>query len=113
MSWLALRDERVISIALDRRGLGYANGRLDPRGSLELFDETGSLAIRGRLSFPGYELRAAPFPCAVVLLAIDEIRDHRLEAVVFEPARYWFREANERYERTEAAIVRELRDAAL
>jgi hypothetical protein len=43
VSWLVLREDGVVALALDRRGRAYENARSDPRASLEVFDVSGGL----------------------------------------------------------------------
>jgi hypothetical protein len=76
VSWLVLREDGVVALALDRRGRAYENARSDPRASLEVFDVSGGLAVRGWLTVTNRFVRAAPFDCALAILDVKEIRDH-------------------------------------
>jgi hypothetical protein len=71
VSWLVLREDGVVALALDRRGRAYENARSDPRASLEVFDVSGGLAVRGvdvRLKLvgvlpsPGPRMHLSPLP---------------------------------------------------
>jgi hypothetical protein len=58
-------------------------------------------------------VRAAPFDCALAILDVNEIRDHGLRSVVFEPPRYNYGPGKLHYERVEKTIIRELRAAPI
>jgi hypothetical protein len=109
VSWLTLREDGVVALALDRRGRAYENAHSDPRASLEVFDVSGGLAVRGWLTVTNRFVRAAPFDCALAILDVKKIRDHGLRSVVFEPPRYSYGPEKSYYERVEKTIIRELR----
>ena len=113
VSWLVLREDGVVALALDRRGRAYENARSDPRASLEVFDVSGGLAVRGWLTVTNCVVRAAPFDCALAILDVEEIRDHGLRSVVFEPPRYGYGPGKSHYERVEKSIIHELRAAPI
>jgi hypothetical protein len=115
VSWLTLREDGVVALALalDRRGRAYENARSDPRASLEVFDVSGGLAVRGWLTVTNRFVRAAPFDCA---LAILDVRRFVITACVrsFSSRRATATAQGSRiYERVEKTIIRELRAAPI
>jgi hypothetical protein len=113
VSWLVLREDGAVALALDCHGRAYENARSDPRASLEVFDVSGGLAVRGWLTVTNRFIRAAPFDCALAILDVTEIRDHGLRSVVFEPPRYSYDPGKSHYEQVEKTIIRELRAAPI
>jgi hypothetical protein len=113
VSWLVLRQDDVVALALDRRGRAYLNALSDPRASLEVFDVSGGLAVRGGLTVTNRVIRAAPFDCALAILDVTEIRDHGSRSVALAPPRYSYGPGKAHYARVEKAIIRELRAAPI
>jgi predicted house-cleaning noncanonical NTP pyrophosphatase (MazG superfamily) len=108
VSWIVAGADGSIAFALDQRGRAYANIAANPYASLELFDTRGSLGVNGRASLPGSQLAETPFPCALVVLTVEQIRDHGLPTVEIQPPSFTYVGSKRSYEVRETAIRREL-----
>jgi len=108
VSWIYGHDETRLVIALDRRGLAYANVLENANCALEVLVKGFVATLRGRATILRDQLAHAPFPCAAVLFELEEIREHGVAGVAINPATYHFEATNGRYAETEAAIIAEL-----
>jgi hypothetical protein len=113
-SWVISAGPQTIAIALDSRSTGYRNinaGRTQVAVEVMADDFIGS--IRGRAAVVKDQLRSVPFPCALVAVRINEVRDHRVGGVIFKAPRYLFEDGKEHRGEVERAIFEELQETPL
>ena len=108
VSWICALGPSRLAIALDRRGLAYANTLENPSAALEVTLAGFSATLRGTLTVVRRQLESAPFPCAGFELEIEEIRDHGAPASLVRPASYEYAASKQHYAVCEAEIVAEL-----
>ena len=109
VSWMCALGPSRLAIALDRRGLAYANALENPAAALEVTLPGFSATLRGTMTLLQPQLASAPFPCAGFELEIEEIRDHGAPASVVRPASYEYAPSKRQYAVREAEILAELR----
>ena len=109
VSWMCALGPSRLAIALDRRGLAFANALENPAAALEVTLPGFSATLRGTMTLLQPQLASAPFPCAGFELEIEEIRDHGAPASLVRPASYEYAPSKQRYAVREAEIVAELR----
>ena len=109
VSWICATGPSRLAIALDRRGLAYANAVENPAAALEVTLAGFSATLRGTLGLVRRQLASAPFPCAGFELEIEEIRDHGAPGSLIRPASYECSPSTQRYAVREAEIIAELR----
>ena len=109
VSWMCALGPRRLAIALDRRGLAYANAVENPGFALEVTLPGFSATLRGTMTLLRRQLASAPFPCAGFELEIEEIRDHGAPASLVRPASYEYAASKQQYAVREAEIIAELR----
>lgn len=108
-SWIVAKDENVVALAMDTRSTAYANISAGRRGvGFELIADDLILAVRGRASIVKERLELVAFPCAMVHIAVEAIRDHTVSSIHFQGPRYTY--AHEKGHRgdIELAIFAEL-----
>ncbi|MBV8082609.1 MAG: hypothetical protein JOY86_06460 [Candidatus Eremiobacteraeota bacterium] len=108
-SWIVAKNERVVASALDTRSSAYANisaGRLGV--AFELLADDLILAIKGTATIVKERLASVPFPCALVHIDVESIRDHTAADVHFLGPRYTYADHKGHRSDAEAAIFAEL-----
>lgn len=113
-SWvLSLGNERI-AVALDSRSTGHRNIVAGNTAvALEVLAEGLILSVRGTARIAKPQLHSVPFPCALVTVAIAEIRDHAVLGVHFHAPRYVWADGKEHRGEVERAIFEELRSSGV
>jgi hypothetical protein len=113
-SWLVAKDENIVALAMDTRSTAYSNisaGRA--RVGFEVLADDLILAVRGTATIVKERLATVAFPCAMVHIAVDSIRDHTVTSVRFQGPRYTYADNKGHRSDIELAIFAELaRDVA-
>ena len=109
MTWVVARDPQTITIAVDSRGRALKNIRVNPQIALEVLGDDLCYGIRGTAVVEKELMQAAPFPCAIVALRIEECRDHGAAGVKFVGPRYSFHPGKEHRAGVEDAVFNELK----
>lgn len=108
-SWIVSVNRDVLALALDSRSTAHRNiSRGQSHVALELLANDLILGVRGEARIVKEQLRTVPFPCALVTVAISDIRDHGVDGVVFTAPKYLFADGKEHRAEVEAAIYSEL-----
>jgi hypothetical protein len=72
-----------------------------------------SLSVRGDAAVVKEQMTSVPFPCALVTVSIDEVRDHGVDGVTFTAPRYVFADDKQHRDHVERTIFEELGRATL
>lgn len=108
-SWLVAKDEKTIALAMDRRSSAFINISAGRTGvAFELLADDLILAARGRATIIKERLATVPFPCALVHIQVESLRDHTVPGVHFRGPSYTFADDKEHRADIERAIFEEL-----
>jgi hypothetical protein len=109
-SWIVAKNERVVALAVDTRSSAFTNisaGRT--LVAFELLADDLILSVRGTASVVKERLASVPFPCALVHIGIDSVRDHTAAGIHFKGPSYTYADHKGHRNDAEAAIFEELR----
>lgn len=112
MTWVVARDPQTITIAVDTRGRALRNLRGNPHVAIEVLGDDLCYGLRGTAVVEKELMAAAPFPCAIVALRVEECRDHGAAGVKFVGPRYSFHPGKEHRQGVETAVFAELKGSA-
>jgi hypothetical protein len=108
-TWVVAIGTRLIAIALDHRSSAYVNiSAGSAHVALEMLADDLVIAARGKATVRRAAMESTPFPCAAVVLEIDEIRDHSVKGIRFHAPTYVFDEDKRHRRDLERAIFSEL-----
>jgi hypothetical protein len=108
-TWVVSIGVKSLAIALDHRSSAYVNiSAGSTHVALEMLADDLVIAARGIAVIRRPLLVATPFPCAAVVVDIDEIRDHSVKGIRFHAPTYAFNEDKEHRGAVERAIFSEL-----
>jgi len=113
-SWVVSGGPQMIALALDSRSRAYRNitdGRTQV--ALEVMADDLIFSVRGAATVAKEQLRSVPFPCALIVVRVADVRDHRVRGVIFKAPRYLFEDGKEHRGDVERAIFEELQETAL
>jgi hypothetical protein len=108
-SWIVAKGPHRLAMALDKRSSAYtsiAGG--STQIALEVMADDILLSIRGTARIEKVTLDAVPFPCALVAVDVDEIRDHMIGGLRFRGPRYDYEAEKEHRTALERLIFDEL-----
>lgn len=108
-SWIVAKGPHLLLLALDKRSSAYANIAVrSDQIALEIMADEILLSVRGTARIKQETLASVPFPCALVELAVAEIRNHMLSGMHFHGPQYSFAEGKEHRGDVERKIFEEL-----
>ncbi|HLW36838.1 MAG TPA: pyridoxamine 5'-phosphate oxidase family protein [Candidatus Eremiobacteraceae bacterium] len=111
-SWVLSLGNDEIAVALDSRSTGHRNISAGNNSvALEVLAEGLIVSVRGTASIAKEQLRSVPFPCALVTVAIAEVRDHGVPGVHFHAPHYLWADGKEHRGEVERAIFEELAES--
>ena len=109
MTWVVARDPQTISIAIDVRGKALANIRQNSQVAIEVLGDDLCYGLRGHAVVEKERIAAAPFPCALVELHLEECKNHGADGVKFVGPRYHFAPEKQHRSAIEQAIFVEMK----
>lgn len=112
MTWVVARNPQTITVAIDTRGRALRNVRKNPHVAIEVLGDDLCYGLRGTAVIEKELLEAAPFPCALVAVHIEECRDHGAAGVKFVGPTYAFHPGKEHRKGLEESIFKELKGVA-
>lgn len=112
MTWAVARNPQTLVLAVDNRSRALRNLRANGRVAVEVLGDDLCYGLRGTAVVEKELMDAAPFPCAVVAVRIEEVRDHGAAGVKFMGPRYTFHEGKEHRKSVEEAVFTELKGPA-
>ena len=109
MTWAVARNQQTLTFAMDVRGQALKNVRQNGRIAAEILGDDLCYGLRGTAIIEKEEMKSTPFPCALVAMRIEEVRDHGAAGVQFVGPRYNFHAGKEHRKGIEEAIFAELK----
>jgi hypothetical protein len=107
-SWIVAKGPRKLALALDRRSSAFSSIKAgSDQIALEIMADNILLSVRGKATIER-DLDNVPFPCALAMVEVVEIRDHMLGGMHFKGPRYAFTEGKEHRSDVEQRIFNEL-----
>ena len=109
MTWAVARNPQTLALAVDTRGRSMRNIRRTGKVAVEVLGDDICYGLRGTAVVEKELMESAPFPCALVAVRIEEVRDHAAAGVRFKGPSYSFHEGKEHRRGVEDAIFAELK----
>ncbi len=109
MTWVVARNPQTIALAVDIRSRSYANVKENGRIAVEVLGDDLCYGLRGTAVVEKEPMESAPFPCALVAVKIEDVRDHGAAGVQFVGPRYSFHPGKEHRKGVEEAVFAELK----
>src|SRR5205085_8961112 len=112
MTWVVARNPQTLAMAVDTRSRAMRNLRQNSRLGIEVLGDNLCYGLRGTAVVEKESMESAPFPCALVAVRIDEVRDHAAAGIQFKGPSYSFHPGKEHRKGVEEAVFAELKGAA-
>ena len=109
MTWAVARNPQTLTIAVDCRSRALRNVRANGKVAVEVLGDDLCYGLRGTATVEKELMQAAPFPCALVALRIEDVRDHGAAGVKFVGPSYSFHPGKEHRKGVEEAVFEELK----
>jgi len=109
MTWAVARDSQTLVLAADLRSRSLHNIRANGRVAVEVLGDDLCYGLRGTAVVEKELMESTPFPCALVSVKIEEVRDHGAAGVKFMGPRYTFHEGKEHRKGVEDLVFVELK----
>lgn len=109
MTWVVARNPQTLALAVDTRSRSIKNLRTNGKVAVEVLGDDLCYGLRGTAVVEKESLESAPFPCALVAVRVEEVRDHGAAGVRFVGPTYTFHPGKEHRKGVEAAVFTELK----
>jgi hypothetical protein len=109
MTWAVARNSQTLALAVDTRGRAMRNLRVSSKVAVEVLGDDLCYGLRGTAVVEKELMESTPFPCALVAVRIEEVRDHAAAGVVLKGPSYSFHADKEHRKGVEDAIFAELK----
>lgn len=109
MTWVVARSERFLALCVDTRSRAYLNLIERADVALEVLGDDMTLGVRGVAYVEKEQMKAAPFPCAIVRVEVAEVRDHAAPGTRFLGPTYSYDNDKQHRIEFERTIFEELR----
>jgi Pyridoxamine 5'-phosphate oxidase len=109
MTWVVARNPQTVTLAVDTRGKSLRNIRANPQVAIEVLGDDLCYGLRGVAVIEKEHMQAAPFPCALVAVRVEEVRDHGAAGVKFVGPSYSYHPGKEHRGEFEKAVFDELK----
>ena len=109
MTWAVARNPRTLTLAVDTRGRSLRNLRANGKVAIEVLGDDLCYGLRGTAVIEKERMDSTPFPCALVAVRVEEVRDHSAAGVQFTGPRYAFHPGKEHRKGVEEAVYDELK----
>ena len=111
-SWIVAKGAHKLAMAIDKRSSAYTSfSQGSNHVALEIMADDILLSVRGTATIVKDTLASVPFPCALVTVDVNEIRDHMVGGLEFRGPRYKFMDDKEHRHDVERKILDELERA--
>jgi hypothetical protein len=111
MTWAVARNPQTLTIAVDSRSRALRNIKANGKMAVEVLGDDLCYGLRGTAVVEKETMAAAPFPCALVALRVEDVRDHGAAGVKFVGPSYSFHPGKEHRAGVEDAVFQELKGA--
>ena len=112
MTWVVARNPQTLTVAVDVRGRALKNLRHNPHVAVEVLGDDLCFGLRGTAVVEKEAMFSPPFPCALVVIRVEECRDHGAAGVKFTGPRYSFHPGKEHRAGVEDSVFNELKGTA-
>ena len=109
MTWVVARNPQTLTLAVDTRSKSLSNIRKHPKVAVEVLGDDLCYGLRGVAVIEKELMQTAPFPCALVALRVEEVRDHGAAGVKFVGPSYSYHRGKEHRGDFEKAVFSELK----
>lgn len=109
MTWVVARNHQTLAIAVDTRSRSMKNIRHNGKVAVEVLGDDLCYGLRGTAVVEKETMAAAPFPCALVALRVEDVRNHGAAGVRFVGPSYSFHEGKEHRRGVEVSVFAELK----
>jgi predicted pyridoxine 5'-phosphate oxidase superfamily flavin-nucleotide-binding protein len=109
MTWAVARNPQTLTLAVDTRGRSMRNIRANAKVAIEVLGNDLCYGLRGTAVVEKELMQSAPFPCALVAVRIEEVRDQAAAGVRFVGPSYSFQPGKEHRKGVEEAVFAELK----
>lgn len=109
MTWAVARNPQTMAMAVDLRSRSMNDIRHSGRIALEVLGDDLCYGLRGTAVVEKEAMESTPFPCALVAVKIEEVRDHGAAGVRFVGPSYSFHQGKEHRKDVEEAVFAELK----
>jgi hypothetical protein len=109
MTWVVARNPQTITMAVDIRGRALRNIRGNPHVAVEVLGDDLCYGLRGTAVIEKEQMDSAPFPCALVAVRIEDVRDHGAAGVRFVGPSYSYHPGKEHRGEVERSVFAELK----
>jgi hypothetical protein len=109
MTWVVARNPQTLGIAVDTRSRALRNLRANAKIALEVLGDDLCYGLRGTAVVEKEQMQSAPFPCALVAVKVEDVRDHGAAGVRFVGPRYSFHPGKEHRKGVEDSVFAELK----
>lgn len=111
MTWLVASDQHRLALCVDKRSRSYENLRQRSAVAIEILADNVVCGVKGAARLVLDEMKSPPFPCALFIVDVAEVRDHGHEGTTFHGPRYVFADHKQHRAAFEARVYEELRTA--
>ncbi len=112
MTWVVARNPQTLALAVDTRSRSMKNLRRNGKVAVEVLGDDLCYGLRGTAVVEKESMAAAPFPCALVAVRVEDVRDHGAAGVRFVGPSYSFHEGKEHRRGVEESVFAELKGPA-
>jgi len=109
MTWAVARNPSTLTLAVDTRGRSMRNLRSNAKVAIEVLGDDLCYGLRGTAVVEKELMQSPPFPCALVAVRIEEVRDHAAAGIAFRGPSYTFHPGKEHRKGVEESVYAELK----
>lgn len=109
MSWVVALSPSRLVLCVDTRSRAYANLAVRRGVALEVLGDDLVWGVRGVAKVAKERMESTPFPCAIVEVAVDDVRDHSASGTHFQGPGYRYADGKAHRHDLEDRIFAELR----
>jgi Pyridoxamine 5'-phosphate oxidase len=109
MTWAVARDPQTITVAVDTRSGALRNLRATGKAAIEVLGDDLCYGLRGTAIIEKETMASPPFPCALVAIKLESVRDHGAAGLKFVGPSYSFHPGKEHRKGVEEAVYQELK----
>ena len=109
MTWAIAKDAKRMALCVDTRSRAYLNIVERSAIAIEILADDITFGVKGTAQIAKERMDAPPFPCAIVIVDLDEVRDHGHPGTFFRGPTYHFHEDKAHRADFEQKVIDELR----